>query len=225
MPDDDQLAEVEFGAVARRSRATCRRSSPPSRRRRSPNAESPIEQVRALETFLAEGGFFSHGLEGEVLSRAGHTSERITTLIGGDQMIGDDEQYAVAMALLAGELGIPVRVVMGYYPDEEQDGEAGLHRHRRQRARLGRGQLRRGRMAPVQPDAARGPGSERPEHQAAGRPEAAGAAAAAPAAGARRPAADAARRPRVRGRDASTSPASSARSCSSAGSRSRSSLC
>ena len=59
-----------------------------------------------------------------MLSRAGHTSERITTLIGGDQMIGDDEQYAVAMALLAGELGIPVRVVMGYYPDEEQEGEA-----------------------------------------------------------------------------------------------------
>jgi len=122
--DDDQLAEVEFGTVAAPKQSNVPEELTSLAAETVANAESPIEQVRALETFLAEGGFFSHGLEGEVLSRAGHTSERITTLIGGDQMIGDDEQYAVAMALLAGELGIPVRVVMGYYPDEEQDGEA-----------------------------------------------------------------------------------------------------
>ena len=87
------------------------------------DAESAIEQVRALETHFAEGGFFSHGLEGEVLSRAGHTAERIATLLGGDQMIGDDEQYAVVMALAAREIGIPARVVMGYYPNEDQAGE------------------------------------------------------------------------------------------------------
>ncbi|GAA2898001.1 transglutaminase-like domain-containing protein [Microbacterium esteraromaticum] len=87
------------------------------------DAETPIEQARALETFFAEGGFFSHGLEGEVLSRAGHTAERISTLLGGDQMIGDDEQYAVAMALAAQEVGMPVRVVMGYYPDGDRKGE------------------------------------------------------------------------------------------------------
>lgn len=86
-------------------------------------AETDIERVRALETYFAEGGFFSHGLEGEVLSRAGHTAERIGTLLGGDQMIGDDEQYAVVMALAAREIGIPARVVMGYYPKEEQDGD------------------------------------------------------------------------------------------------------
>ncbi|SJN46240.1 Transglutaminase-like enzymes, putative cysteine proteases [Microbacterium esteraromaticum] len=87
------------------------------------DAETPIEQVRALETHFAEDGFFSHGLEGEVLSRAGHTAERIATLLGGDQMIGDDEQYAAVMALAARELGIPARVVMGYYPEEEQAGD------------------------------------------------------------------------------------------------------
>lgn len=123
-PDDDQLAEVDFGSVALPTQRNVPEELTSLAAETVANAESPIEQVRALETFLAEGGFFSHGLQGEVLSRAGHTSERITTLIGGDQMIGDDEQYAVAMALLAGELGIPVRVVMGYYPDEEQDGEA-----------------------------------------------------------------------------------------------------
>ncbi|KJQ53300.1 transglutaminase-like domain-containing protein [Microbacterium sp. SA39] len=123
-PDDDQLAEVEFGTVAKPKQSNVPEELTALAAETVASAESPIEQVRALESFLSEGGFFSHGLEGEVLSRAGHTSERITTLIGGDQMIGDDEQYAVAMALLAGELGIPTRVVMGYYPDEEQEGEA-----------------------------------------------------------------------------------------------------
>ncbi|WP_439591904.1 transglutaminaseTgpA domain-containing protein [Microbacterium sp.] len=124
MPDDVQLADVDFGAVALPKQSNVPEELTALAAETVANAESPIEQVRALESFLSEGGFFSHGLEGEVLSRAGHTSERMTTLFGGDQMIGDDEQYAVAMALLAGELGIPVRVVMGYYPDEEEAGDA-----------------------------------------------------------------------------------------------------
>ena len=36
-------------------------------------------------------------------------------------MIGDDEQYATAMALMANALGIPARVVMGFYPDQQQE--------------------------------------------------------------------------------------------------------
>jgi hypothetical protein len=83
-------------------------------------AETPIEQVRALQQMLSQGGFFSHGLAGQPLSRAGHGAERISTLLGSEQMVGDDEQYATAMALLAGQVGIPARVVMGFYPDEDQ---------------------------------------------------------------------------------------------------------
>ncbi|MBS1674134.1 MAG: transglutaminase domain-containing protein [Actinobacteria bacterium] len=86
------------------------------------DAKTPIAQVRALVKKFSEEGFFSHGLEGEALSRAGHTEERISTLIGGEQMIGDDEQYAVAMTLAARSLGIPARVVMGFYPDKGQTG-------------------------------------------------------------------------------------------------------
>lgn len=122
--DDAQLAEVPFGTVALPKQSNVPEELASLAAETVADAESPIEQVRALETFLSEGGFFSHGLEGEVLSRAGHTSERISTLLGGDQMIGDDEQYAVAMALLAREVGIPARVVMGYYPDEDQAGGA-----------------------------------------------------------------------------------------------------
>lgn len=122
--DDTQIADAAFGNVPLPKQSNVPEELTALASETVAGAESPIEQVRALESFLAEGGFFSHGLEGEVLSRAGHTSERISTLIGGDQMIGDDEQYAVAMALLAREVGIPARVVMGFYPDEEEAGEA-----------------------------------------------------------------------------------------------------
>ncbi|GGM39239.1 transglutaminase family protein [Microbacterium saperdae] len=121
---DEQLAELAFGTVPMPKQSNVPEELTTLAAETVSGAETAIEQARALETFLSEGGFFSHGLEGEVLSRAGHTAERISTLVGGDQMIGDDEQYAVAMALLAGEVNIPARVVMGYYPEEEQAGEA-----------------------------------------------------------------------------------------------------
>ncbi|MBB5743077.1 transglutaminase-like putative cysteine protease [Microbacterium ginsengiterrae] len=120
----EQLTEAEFGAVRLPKHENVPEELSTLAGEIVSEAETPVEQVQALADFLSEDGFFSHGLEGEVLSRAGHTSERISTLIGGDQMIGDDEQYAVAMALLAGELGIPARVVMGFYPDEKDAGAA-----------------------------------------------------------------------------------------------------
>ena len=80
-------------------------------------ASTPWEQLKAIESKLHTAGFFSHGLDGQARSRAGHTSERISTLLEGTQMVGDDEQYAVAMALMARQLGIPARVVMGFRQD------------------------------------------------------------------------------------------------------------
>ncbi|MGH3690168.1 MAG: transglutaminaseTgpA domain-containing protein [Microbacterium sp.] len=124
VPDDEQLAEVGFGKVSMPKPSNVPEELTALAAETVSGAETPIEQVRALENLLSKDGFFSHGLEGEVISRAGHTAERISTLVGGEQMIGDDEQYAVAMALLAGQIGIPARVVMGYYPDEEQAGDA-----------------------------------------------------------------------------------------------------
>ena len=82
------------------------------------DADRPLTQVRNLATSLSQEGFFSHGLEGEATSRAGHGAERISALLDADQMIGDDEQYAVAMALMARSAGMPARVVMGFYPDK-----------------------------------------------------------------------------------------------------------
>lgn len=82
-----------------------------------------IEQVRAIATTLAAKGYFSHGLEGEADSRPGHGAERLQTLLApaDGRIIGDDEQYATAMALMVDEIGLPARVVMGFYPPEGTD--------------------------------------------------------------------------------------------------------
>ena len=122
-PTDEQLKEAEFANVKPHTASYAPEDLANIAAEVVTDAETPIEQVRALEAHFSKDGFFSHGLEGEVLSRAGHTAERIGTLLGGDQMVGDDEQYAVVMALAAGEVGIPARVVMGYYPREERAGE------------------------------------------------------------------------------------------------------
>lgn len=77
-------------------------------------ATGPLERARALEESLRREGFFSHGLAGEARSKPGHGAARIDALLAGAQMVGDDEQYAVAMALMARQLGMPARVVMGF---------------------------------------------------------------------------------------------------------------
>lgn len=122
-PSDDALADDDFAPVSLPDQEGVPQEFAEIASQAVAEAGTPVEQVRALQTMLAEGGFFSHGLEGEVLSRAGHGAERISTLLGSDQMVGDDEQYATAMALLAREIGIPARVVMGFYPEEDAAGD------------------------------------------------------------------------------------------------------
>lgn len=72
------------------------------------------EQALAIESNL-RAGYFSHGQPDEAASLPGHSASRLTTLLENPQaMVGDDEQYAVTMALMARELGIPARVSYGY---------------------------------------------------------------------------------------------------------------
>ncbi len=78
------------------------------------DAAGAVAQLRALESKLREG-YYSNGADGR--SRAGHSAERIASLLAAPQWIGDDEQYAVAMALMARQLGLPARVALGFYPD------------------------------------------------------------------------------------------------------------
>jgi len=85
----------------------------------------PVAQLFALRDGLVASGVFSSGLENQPPSRPGHSAERIDTLLADEEMVGDDEQFAVALALMANQVGIPARVVMGFYPDEKNPLEPG----------------------------------------------------------------------------------------------------
>jgi len=88
-------------------------------------AITPIEQLRAIETGLKTNGFLSHGLASDTVpSRAGHGADRIIELFTRTQMVGDEEQYASAMALMARHLGYPARVVMGFAPEIREGDDA-----------------------------------------------------------------------------------------------------
>lgn len=81
------------------------------------DASTPGERLDALVAGILADGYVSHGIDDdEVASRAGHSLERIQELFEGI-MVGDGEQYAVAAALLAEQLGFPARVVLGFTPE------------------------------------------------------------------------------------------------------------
>lgn len=119
IPTDAQLANVPFAPLKMPSQLQVPPIITEIASDVEGDAESAIQRARALQAWLSAEGFFSHGLEGEVLSPSGHGAGRILALFGGDQMIGDDEQYAVAMTLMARQLGMPARVVMGWHADLE----------------------------------------------------------------------------------------------------------
>lgn len=83
-------------------------------------ATSPLQKVRNVESYLSGQGFFSDGSDG--LSRPGHRAARMSQFFRGQELIGDDEQYAVAMALMVRAFGAPARVVLGAYPGDEKAG-------------------------------------------------------------------------------------------------------
>jgi len=86
-------------------------------------ANTPGAKALALEQALNEKGYFSHGQVGQSsalpASLAGHGAARIDQLLTGPVMVGDAEQYASAMALMARELGLPARVVLGFGPSDQ----------------------------------------------------------------------------------------------------------
>ena len=78
------------------------------------------EAALALANKLKESGWFSHGLTGDYPSSPGHGNYRLDQLLAGTAMVGDSEQYASAMALMARSLGLPSRVVLGFLPKNEE---------------------------------------------------------------------------------------------------------
>ena len=83
----------------------------------------PMAQLEAMRIALVENGFLSHGRASDsVPSRAGHGADRITELLERNQMVGDQEQYASAFALMARSFGYPARVVLGFAPEVPEGG-------------------------------------------------------------------------------------------------------
>ena len=73
-------------------------------------ATTPMGKVLALATYLRDTGRYSNGGGAQSVITAGHGSGRLTSFLEGKQIIGDDEQYAATMALLANAVGVPARV-------------------------------------------------------------------------------------------------------------------
>ncbi|MCU1417174.1 MAG: transglutaminase protein [Schumannella sp.] len=82
----------------------------------------PGARLVAAISALKSDGYISHGLgSDEPPSRSGHAADRITELFTAPRMIGDAEQYSVAAALMARQLGFPARVVFGFTTDASGD--------------------------------------------------------------------------------------------------------
>ena len=79
-------------------------------------AADPVATIRALAETLRTTGAYSDGGEGEETILPGHSLGRMATFLGRDQPAGNDEQYASALALAAGHLGLPSRVVLAALP-------------------------------------------------------------------------------------------------------------
>ncbi|PZF59839.1 transglutaminase domain-containing protein [Curtobacterium sp. MCSS17_008] len=121
-PSDDQLATARPGpadlpaptgvpdAVRERVDAT------------TADAGTDGAKLVAAIASLKRSGYVSHGVGDERASRSGHGADRIQELLTAPLMIGDQEQYAVAAALMARELGFPSRVVMGFTPGGDAGG-------------------------------------------------------------------------------------------------------
>ncbi len=88
----------------------------------APYAQSgrdPLAQVLLLARYLQRNGRYSDGT-GALEVRPGHDIDRLTSqFIGGERIVGNDEQYAAFMALAANRLRVPARVVVGTFtPDD-----------------------------------------------------------------------------------------------------------
>ncbi|MEO5663066.1 MAG: transglutaminase-like domain-containing protein [Nocardioides sp.] len=78
-------------------------------------ATTPMERVLAIAEHLRTEGKYSDGVrKAEQVYHPGHYVLRLSDeFVNDEQIVGNDEQYAAVMALLANEVGVPARVVLG----------------------------------------------------------------------------------------------------------------
>ena len=84
----------------------------------SGTANAPMARVLAIAQQLRDTGAYSDGLLPDQHGIwPGHSTYRIDAFLRGPQIVGDDEQYAAAFALMANQVGVPARVVLGAIPE------------------------------------------------------------------------------------------------------------
>jgi transglutaminase-like putative cysteine protease len=117
IPDDDELRDVPTATVAQGPVTDIPDVVAAKATEFAGGAKSAIGQLRNIEQTLHTKGYLSHGTSSDtVASLAGHGADRMEQLFSSSVMVGDDEQYASAMALMARSLHYPARVVMGFAP-------------------------------------------------------------------------------------------------------------
>lgn len=113
-PTDAQLAAAEPGSAT----VPAARNVPSAVRdavtAATGETDTPGGKLVAAIRALQQNGYVSHGVGDDRASRSGHGADRITELLTSALMIGDQEQYAVAAALMAEDIGFPTRVVLGF---------------------------------------------------------------------------------------------------------------
>ncbi|MDR1790710.1 MAG: DUF3488 and transglutaminase-like domain-containing protein [Propionibacteriaceae bacterium] len=120
-PGEAALADVPVGEYQQEDSVEIPQIVSTTARKMIGDTESTLERIKLIRDGL-RSGFFSHGLSTQTPSNAGHSTWRISQLLAKEnQWVGDDEQYAVAMTLMLHSLGIPARVVMGFYVDEDSN--------------------------------------------------------------------------------------------------------
>lgn len=86
--------------------------------------EVSTADLRLIVDTLKLGAFSDGDEQSGVASPPGHGAGRLRAFLSGAQLVGDDEQYAATLALMARELGLPARVVLGAIPPAEDfDGK------------------------------------------------------------------------------------------------------
>jgi hypothetical protein len=78
---------------------------------------SPLEQANALEQFLRDGFYASGDSTIDEPNPPGHSYARLLSFVEDEKPVGNAEQYAAAMAIMARSLDVPARVVMGFRVD------------------------------------------------------------------------------------------------------------
>ncbi|MEM9514364.1 MAG: transglutaminase-like domain-containing protein [Actinomycetota bacterium] len=86
------------------------------------SATTPYGQLSAMAEALRSEGAYSDGGEAAIVpTPPGHSIARLARFLEAQEWVGNGEQYAAALAVLANARGIPVRVVMGFESGDDDE--------------------------------------------------------------------------------------------------------